>query len=374
MKLQVLSQHLQKKLTFASHAVSAKSQLPILLNFLLVVKDGALTINATDLEIGIIINIPANIEEEGEITVPAKLFLELVNSVTAEKIQLETKEKSLYVQSGKTSSIFQTIEAVEFPKLMEQKGSKQAVFEKNVIEKEFGKVIFAASIDAGRPALSGVLLKTADPSKQQGMLLVATDGYRLSMKNITTDKKTPAAMEKAIIIPSRIMRELLSAKEEGSTVELYISPENNQVLFSQDDMMLVGRLIEAEFPNYQKIIPSEFATQVVFDKEEMLKAVKVSAIFAREAANIVKFTIQKNKIVVSANSPSVGQNTVEVEAKVSGEENEIAFNVRYLLDLFSNVEDETMVFEMTGPLNPGVFKIQNDTSFLHIIMPIRVQG
>ncbi|MCL5433155.1 MAG: DNA polymerase III subunit beta, partial [Patescibacteria group bacterium] len=157
-------------------------------------------------------------------------------------------------------------------------------------------------------------------------------------------------------------------------VKLFVSNKNNQILFQEQDLILIGRLIDAEFPNYQKIIPGEFATQVLFDREELLKAVKICSIFARDSANIIKLSFQKEKIVVSANSPSVGQNTVDVEAKLKGEENEIAFNARYLLDLLGNITENDMIFEMTGPLNPGVFKIQGDDTFLHIIMPIRVQN
>ncbi len=374
MKLSILSENIQKKLSFVNHAVSAKSQLPILLNFLLVARAGKLTIMATDLEIGIITGIPASIEDEGAITIPAKLFLELINSITADKITLEQKEKNLHIQSGNIQSVLQTIDAAEFPKLFEEKGNKQVVLKKESIEKEWSKVVFAASPDSSRPALSGVLLKLADTASQPGLLLVATDGYRLSLKSIPTQEKTPMKMEKPIIVPSRVIRELLTLKEEGEEVELFLLEQGNQVMFTQGDTMVVGRLIEAQFPNYQKIIPSEFATQMSFDREEMQKAAKVCAIFARESANIIKWSIEKGKIIVSANSPSVGENRVEVEAKVSGEENEIAFNSRYLLDLLGTINDEIMVFEMTGPLNPGVFKIQNDNSFLHIIMPIRVQG
>ena len=133
-------------------------------------------------------------------------------------------------------------------------------------------------------------------------------------------------------------------------------------------------MIGAEYPDYQKIIPQAFETKVEVGREELLNAIKICSVFARETANIIKFTIKKDKIIVSANSPAVGEDNAEVEAKVSGEENEIAFNAKYLLDVLSIVNTEEMIFEMTGPLNPGVFKIKNDESFLHLIMPIRVQG
>ncbi len=121
------------------------------------------------------------------------------------------------------------------------------------------------------------------------------------------------------------------------------------------------------------IIPLDFSVQVAFEREEMLKAVKICSIFARDSANIIKFSIEKDKIVISSQTASVGENTVSIEANLKGEPNEIAFNARYLLDVLGNMSNERIVFAMTGPLNPGVFKIDSDESYLHLIMPIRVQ-
>ena len=137
--------------------------------------------------------------------------------------------------------------------------------------------------------------------------------------------------------------------------------------------MLIGRLIEAEFPNYEKILPTTYSTKIFFDREEMQKAIKVCSLFARDAGNIIKLSLSKDKTVISAHAASLGEHVVEVESRLEGEEKEIAFNAKYLLDLFGNIDAEHMTFEMTGPLNPGIFKIDGDLSFLHMIMPIRTQ-
>jgi len=163
-------------------------------------------------------------------------------------------------------------------------------------------------------------------------------------------------------------------KEEEKQISVYISSTNNQIIFEQGGTMLIGRLIEAEFPPFEKIIPSDFSAHIRFDREELQKAVKICSIFARDAANIIKLSFKKDQIVVSSQSPSLGENTVTVDASLKGEENEIAFNARYLQDLFANLDENDMEFEMVGPLNPGVFKIHEDESYLHLIMPIRVQS
>jgi DNA polymerase-3 subunit beta len=229
-------------------------------------------------------------------------------------------------------------------------------------------VVFSSSTDTARPALSGTLLRR----EQEGFLLVATDGYRLSLKHhAVLDQQSGS--EESLLVPARVMREVLSLKEDAEEISLFVARNSNQIIFEIGETLLIGRLIGADFPPFEKIIPTDHSSQTAFDREELLKAVKICSIFAREAANVITLSLKKESITVSSQSPSVGTNTVEVEALLTGEENEIAFNARYLLDVLSNIPEEVLTFEMTGPLNPGVFKIKDNTSFLHLIMPIRLQ-
>ncbi len=366
MKAVLLADNLQKKIAFVNHAVSQRSQLPILLNLLLSFENGFITVSATDLEIGIISKIPAKIEEEGEITVPAKVFTELVQSLGKEKITLELEGSTLVLKGEKIKTTFPTTPATEFPRIVGEMGEKKANIKRQDLERDMGRVVFAASLDMGRPALSGVFIKREGGS----FALVATDGYRLSLKK---DFLSSSEKSDSILVPSRVIREVLSINEEGDDVDVYVSEKNNQVVFEAGGTMVAGRLIDQEFPEYQKLIPLDFGTKTTFDRVELERAVKQGSVFAREASNIVRLAIKADKIVISANAPSVGENVVEVEAKTDGEENEIAFNARYLLDLLGAVEDDVMTFEMNGPLTPGVFKSEKDKNFLHLIMPIRVQ-
>lgn len=373
MKVSFLSENINKKISFVNHAVSNRSQLPILLNLLLLAKKGKFFISATDLEMGIEISVPASIEEEGGITVPAKTLYELLGNISKGKVTLYTKNNSLFFEADKIKTIFQTISPEEFPKIYDEKGDKIATIENVALVNDLPKVVLAASQDAGRPALSGVLIKKEE--KGGGFLMVATDGYRLSLKKGGGGEKSAGKKDQGpLLVPARLIRELVSVKDWAQDIEIYSSTGNNQILFFLEDAVLAGRLIEAEFPNYEKIIPSDFSTRTVADREEFQKAVKTCSIFAREAANIVKLSLEKGKIVVSASAPSLGETSVEVEASIEGEENEIAFNARYLLEFLGSVNSEKIIFEMTGPLSPGVFKLDDDKDFLHIIMPIRVQG
>lgn len=363
MKVTILSESLQKQLSVVNKAISSKTQLQILSHVLLEAKHDLLVISGTDLEIGIEVSSPAQVEEEGATTVPAKLFLELINSLAQDKITLETTDGALVVKSKKTKTILQTTPKDEFPLLFEEKGEKTLEFAKGTMKHLFGRIIFATSTETTRPALSGVLLQEENGKTT----IVATDGYRMSLDEIETKDKEILSK---LIIPSRILREATNLSEEAD-VKLYISQKTNQILFEGEHTIIVGRMIEAEFPNYKKVIPTDEATVVSIDREELLRAVKTCAIFAREAANIITLSLTKDGTIVAAKTPSLGENTVVVESVLKGEENEIAFNARYLLEALSNVTDNELSFSMTGPLNPGVFRVVGNTHFLHLIMPIR---
>lgn len=367
-KTTVLSSNLKTGISFANHAISSRSQLPILLNFLLTAKDGSLLISATDLEVGIIIKVPAKVEGEGDVSISAKTFVDLISNIDQERVTLELKENVLMLSADKLKTSFPTLIASEFPKLYETKGEKQAEFKKEELDKEIQRIAFASAGDMGRPALSGVLIRKDAKGE---MVVVATDGYRLSLKQGLSEKNKEGESVD-LLIPARVIKEVVGLKGEDQIISLYVAKEGNQVLFECGDATIVGRLIEAEYPDYQKIIPDESTTKAIFDKNQAQSAVRACSVFAREAANIVKMTIGKDKVVFSASASSVGENEVEVEAKTTGEENEIAFNARYLLEFFGAIDEERVVFEMTGPLNPGVFKIEKDDSFLHLIMPIRI--
>ena len=367
MKAEILVSNLVSKLSFINHAISTKSQLPILLNLLIETKDAKLRFSSTDLEIGIETSIAANIVEEGSIAVPAKIFTELIASLSDTKVILQTSKNTLDVISKKSKSVLQTMPASDFPKLYDGRGESVAIMDDKELRSKLSSVVFSASADTTRPALSGVLVRP----EVEGFLLVATNGFRLSLQHYKAKTTSGVNSQKSFIVPARVFRELLSINEERREVEMYVAEASNQICFKQGETLLIGRLIEAEFPNFQKIIPSDFSLNVAFDREEMLSAVKICSIFARDSANIVKFHLEKDHITVSSQSPSVGGNTVDVDAKLLGEENEIAFNAKYLLDLFGSLTEDRLIFEMIGPLNPGVFRIQGDDSFLHLIMPIR---
>lgn len=375
MKVSILQENLAKGLSTVSRSVASRATLPILTNILLATDKGRLKLSATNLESGINLWLGAKVEEEGSITIPAKVLNEFVNSLPAEKIEMEVKQNSLIVTSGSFKADFIGTPATEFPQIPSFSGKPLLVFEKEELIKSLGQVIFAAAQDEGRPVLTGVLVKNAEGK----ITLVATDGYRLSIKDLNGEGKN---LEQDLIIPAKTLLEVSrlvsEKKEEEQEIRLALTAEKSQVVFALSDVEFSSRLLEGEFPDFNKIIPRSFNTKAEFDKEEFTRAIKIASIFAREQANVVKFKIgssaNSSGLEITAETPQVGTNESQVAAKSEGEPLETAFNCRFLLDFLSAVKGEEIVFEANGSLAPGVFKIKGDESFLHIIMPVRLQG
>jgi len=373
MRLSVLQENLAQGLNIASRSVATRAQLPILSNVLLTTDKGRLKISATNLETGINLWVGAKIEKEGSLSVPAKILSEFVSSLPAGKIELEAKENSLSLSAGAFKADFIGLSAAEFPLVPSLTGKVNVSFEGKVLASAVSQVAFAAATDEGRPVLTGVLILP----KGNQLVLAATDGYRLSMKKLKEVKglEKLAQSKSGLIIPSRTLIEVarLVGEADEEKIKLAITPKASQVIFALGEAEIVSRLIEGKFPDFEKIIPESSTTKVTVETETLTRAVRMAAIFARESANIIRFEIKGAKLRVSANTAQVGGNISEVEAKVEGKEGKVAFNSRYLLDFLNTISADQVSFEMSGALNPGVFTALGDKSFLHIIMPVRVQ-
>jgi len=370
MKVSVLQEDLNKGLVIVSRSITSKVSLPILANVLLATDKGQLHLATTNLEMGINYWLGAKIENEGAITIPAKFLTEIVSSLPPEKIDLEVKENTLFISSGVFKAEISGVAAKEFPQIPGE--TKEAVlsFDKEVLGKALSQVGFAASQDEARPILTGILIR----SEEGGVSLIATDGYRLSIRKIKMEGK----IGEDFVIPAKTLVEVCRVAQEvgekGEEIKVGFASGESQVIFSLPNVEIASRLIDGKFPDFEKIIPSSFETKVVFDRDEFLRSVKIAAIFAREQANILKLKVDKNGVVVSAESPQLGSNESQIDAVVEGQDLEIAFNSRFLLDFLNAISGEEIIFEANGALNPGVFKSKKEEDFLHIIMPVRIQG
>ena len=368
MKAIILQENLNKSLSFVTKLVSSRTQLPILSNVLLETESGYLKVSTTNLETSMSFWVGASVEETGAITVPAKLLSEIVASFSHEKIILSTDGFNLKLICGDSESTLSGIDAKEFPPLPQTGQQKSIILDKHVLDNGLPFVLISASQDESRPLLTGIKFA----AKEEHLEMVATDGYRLSVKELPQIK----GMEEGLVISAKAMADVfrLAIEEKAENIALYISKDKNQAVFKLEKAMVATRIIEGEYPVYAKIIPSTFTTKSIFNKEEMIRAVKLASVYAREAANILKFKVTKETITISASSAQIGENKTTISAKTQGEGGEIAFNARFLSDLLNVFPEEDVVFEMNGNLSPGVFHPQKDETYLHIIMPVRIQG
>lgn len=368
MKVKILQENLLKNLLRVGRIVSSKPQLPILQNILIKTEGTLLRIVSSNMETTVTSIVPAKVESEGGFCVPAKLFSELISSLPEESLEISEKEGTAEIRTSKTHATLPTMQSSEFPPvtLLEDKGGEK--LELDLIKTALAKVLFAAATDEGRPLLTGVKML----QEKDSLLFVATDGYRLSLKRI--DKNISKDLD--MVVPARTLSEVYKiAGEEKEEKNLVIQKlSEGQLGFGVGDTQVITRLIDGEYPAFSKIIPTTHTTAAILDTQEFLRAVKSVSIFARDSANIIRLSVSKNGLEASANTPQVGKNIVDIDADVEGEGGEIAFNSRFLLELLNNTSDERLSFEMTGSLNPGVFKVPEDQTFLHIIMPVRVQS
>lgn len=384
MKLTVLQENLIQAINVVSRATDNHGQLAVLGNILLKTEAGRLKLSATNLETGINIWVGAKIIKEGQITVPARIFSELINLMPKDQINLEVKEEKVKVSCQKQQSTVLGMNAVDFPEVPSLKNSQDLGFQTSFSAQDLKKIItrlaFAAAQDESRPALTGVLLKR----NSDQWTWVTTDGYRLSLieskqsskvsGNKTDKVGTESKKNQQWLIPARTLTELERLiSDSDADIKMAIAKDGNQVIYQLDDIEIVSKLIEGKFPDYEKVIPTGHKNQLKLDRQELVNAVKAAVIFARDAANIVQLDLKKTKIEVSAQAPELGENKTELEVKLTGEPGKIAFNGRYLLEFLNAVTAEQVEFNYSGELNPGLFQEAGFKDFTHVIMPVRVQ-
>jgi DNA polymerase-3 subunit beta len=376
MKVSCLQENLAKGLNIVSRAVAARTAtLPVLTHVLLATDGGRLRIAATNLELGINCWIGAKVEDEGSITVPARPFTELISLLPSDRVDLDLniRTQTLRVQCGRTDNNIKGIDAQEFPIIPTFEPSSAAFIDANLLKTMIGKVVFAAATDESRPMLTGVLTKF-DGAK---IVMVAADGFRLSV--CTGTLKEPVAEPQTILIPSKAVAEVARVVgEQEEPVAISVTPSRGQVLFHMQNVDLVAQLIDQRFPDYEPIIPKKTETRTVVSTAEMLKACRQASIFARESSDTMRLHITPSndggpgKVTISARADETGDNESQLEAISTGSEVEIAFNVKFLIDVLSVIDAPQVALETTVPKAPGVLTPVGDDTFLHVVMPMHL--
>ncbi|OIP98209.1 DNA polymerase III subunit beta [candidate division WWE3 bacterium CG09_land_8_20_14_0_10_39_24] len=370
MKFTVLQAELLKGINVVSKAVSFRGSLPILGNILLQSDSGRLKLCATDLDKSITTWVSGKMDKEGAITVPARILAEFVSNLPPGQVAGVVENTELTLSSQKASAVFNGADAEEFP--LPQNLSK-GDFSFTLKSKDFlvalSEVYFAAAMDESRPVLTGVYMH----KKAKELTLAAVDGFRLSERILKTEKSEKSELPKDIVLPARTLLELARlAQNAGDTVNIAVLETENLAILESGDMLATTRILEGDFPDYKKIIPSGSKTAIEVSFEEFFNAVRIANVFAKDASNVVKIVIKpKEGLFVLGEALEIGRDKTFVPAKITGEEMEILFDGKFLNDFLSNVKCENLLIETEGAVNPAVFKLKERNDYLHIIMPRR---
>ena len=375
MKVSCLQENLSKGLSLVSRAVASRSTLPVLGNILLATDNGRLRLSATNLELGITCWIGAKIEEDGSITVPAKTFVDLVNTLPQDKVELDlnVRTQTLNLVCGRTQAHLKGIDAQEFPLIPCADLDNSLELNVEDFKEMINQVTFAAATDEARPILTGVLARI-----DGGLLkLEAADGFRLAVR--TAHLSSPADNPVTAVIPARALAELARVITADEPVYMSLPPGRGQVIFHHGHVELVSQLIEGNFPDLTAVIPKNYTTRTVLPTEEFRKACRTSDIFAREAAHTARLKIKPGNeltpghVSISATSAETGDNVAEIDATVDGVPVEIAFNVKYLVDVLNVITTPNVALETSTATSPGIIRpVAPEDNYLYVCMPMHI--
>jgi len=375
-KLSCLQENLNWGLGIVGRAVATRTTLPITNNILLETDQSRLKLIATNLEMAISCWIGAKIEEEGTITVPAKLLTEFINSLPKDKVDIvmAPKTKTISVHCARYEARISGMDAKDFPPIPTVDQSISTSIDVEALRQAITQVVFAAAAEESRPVLTGV-----DAKLDGSMLtLAAADGFRLAVYKVTLLK--PVSQKIEVIIPAKTLAELnrlMSDQEEP--IEVTVNPNKSQILFKLKNIELVSQLIQGTFPQYEQLIPTSTGTKATVDATEFLRATRTAAIFARDGTGIVRLIIAPGgeltpgKMTISARSEEIGDDQGEIDATVQGNEAKIAFNGKYLMEVLSVLKEAQVTLETSSPSSPGVIKPVGTDNYVHVVMPMFVQ-
>lgn len=363
MKITCPKERLLMAISQIQGAVSPKTTLPILANVLLEAESGTLTLTATDLDIGIQYKISVEVSEPGATTLPAKRFFGIIRELPEGDVEITVNPNHIAVITcGVAFFRVVGIGKEEFPKLPEFPETKIYELPQVLLKEMLNKTSYSMCSDESRYVLNGVYLIL----RSNKATMVATDGRRLAF--IEKHINVPKGMEIEIIIPAKTVHELVKLLGIEGSVNIIIA--KNQVAFKMPNSIFISRLIEGTYPNYRQVIPQGLEHKITVNREELLSAVKRSTLITNERSNSIKLNFIPQKLVISANTPDVGESRESINIPYEGSDIEVAFNPNYIVDVLRNLNEHDVMMEVTDGVNPGI--VRSGTEFLYVIMPMRV--
>jgi DNA polymerase III subunit beta len=367
MRLAVSREAFLARLGIAVRGVSTRSAIQTLAGVLIKVEGGRAELQATDMELGVRVGLELSDSTDGSAVVPGRLLLDVIRSLPKDDLTLEyrSSQQDVEVVSGPAKFHLRTLPAEDFPKLPEQPESGVLTVPSDAFVDTISRVARAASRDETRPHLTGVLVSASEKE----LRMVATDSYRLSVKETTLDEALNGTLEANV--PARTLQELGRIAVAGESETIGVAALENQVVFTVDDVVLSSRLVEGRFPNYQQLLPDSYDHELRVNRAELVDVVRRISLLAQKNAPL-RLSFSEGAVQVSAQTPDVGEARETIPVPFSGEALEIGFNPDFLRDGLESVSSGDVVIKLISPLRPGLIEAGDGSGFLYLIMPIRL--
>lgn len=376
MQVTCLRENLSRGLANVSRAVANRATLPVTQNVLLEGENGQLKLTATNTEISISTWIGAQIEGQGSVTIPARMLTDFVNSLPGQTVKLDfqTDPVGIVVTCDKFNATINGIAAEEFPPIPKVAGGATVKIPADTFRGALERVVFAAATDDSRPVLTGVKMELAGNT----FTLAAADGFRLAVESGKLDES--ANEDVGVIVPAKTLSEVERLLGDGSSSFTFsVDTNGRSAKFTLDTSEIVTALVQGTFPDYAKLIPTNFGTKATIDLPSMVQATRAASIFARDGSGIIRVIVSPGDddsagvVKIISRAEEVGSNENELDASVEGDETKVAFNSKFLMDVLNVMRGDSVDLETTTPSSPGVFRSAKHDGYTHVVMPMFVQ-
>jgi DNA polymerase III subunit beta len=369
MEIVVRKNDLVRELQLFQGIVERKNTIPILANVLMEAKDGKVSFLATDLEVGLRSNCEASVSKEGTITLPAKKFYEIVRSLPETDVRISEDKASVKVSADRFDSRIQTLPREDFPAIAEPGGAPRVTLPRETLKEMVAKTQFAITGEDTRYFLNGALF-VLQPAE---MSLVATDGHRLALVTVARSNGSAQGDESRAILPKKTLLELARLLTEGEGDICYERGENH-LFFEVGGRLLISRMIDGQFPAYERVIPKGNDKHIEFERDRLTNAVRRVALLSNERSRAVKFQVDSGKVDVLASSPDLGEAHEVLAVDYTGSAMQICFNAQYVLDFLAAVSTDVVALELKDEVSQAVMKPVGDDryDYTYVIMPMRI--
>lgn len=374
MKLEIEKKDLVSLLSKTQNVVERRNSMPVLVNVLFEAKKGQLKVFATDLEVSLTDETPAQISEEGTLAINARNLFDIVKELNDGPIVL-MKKKNNWLEIKQKKSVFNLVglSAEEYPVFPTFKTTDFIKINAKTFAEMIERTIYSVSSDETRYHLNGVYFEKKKENNKVSFRMVATDGHRLSLVERPLEKGVEETMIPAngVIIPRKGLNEIKKILDTAVDI-VEMAFEGSQLIIKCGSTILMVRLIEGKYPNYQQLIPQQMKKHAGINRELFLGCIRRVSLLSNHKSKGITFSLTQGKMEITSNNPELGDAKEEIDVDYSGEDLKIGFNAKYIMDILNSFEDQELELTLESQLSPGLIRPQNDKSYTCVVMPMRI--